>query len=56
MPPLAPPLEPPLLLFTVATGGPPPLPPEVGGVYEGHTGPEVKGLIVPCGPPPPGIK
>jgi hypothetical protein len=51
MPPLAPLLEPPLLLFTVSTGGPPPLPPDVGGVSEGHTGLEVKGVIVPCEPP-----
>ena len=49
MPPLAPLLEP-LLLFTVSTGGPPPLPPDVGGVSEGHTGPEVNGVIVPCEP------
>ena len=54
MPPLAPLFEPPLLLFTVSTGGPlPPLPPDVGGVSEGHTGPEVNGVIVPCEPTEP---
>src|SRR5438552_11693778 len=53
MPPLAPPLEPPLALFTVSTGGPPPLPPELGGVSEGHTTLEVKGVITPWEPPGP---
>jgi hypothetical protein len=32
MPPLEPLLDPPLLLLTVSIGGPPPLPPDVGGV------------------------